>query len=404
MYKSKKKYSFLLFLELFLLMPYQYIKIIPNVYDITVYLKYAFLLYELFLCTDYVNFKEVQLRKFGPMELSFIGYILYMVSISVIRSSTSFTNITSFFVTLLLSMLVIRRNMLTDYERTINTVSLYFFIAIVVNGISVLLFPQGLYTTLDRSGKTNINYFLGLDNSFGMILFPGATFCIFNSELQKKGRRVVPIVVIIMLISSYFISMSGAGLIATMAFVVLFILYKLKLFEKLITLKIIIPVVIFLSIFLIVGNPTLYGNTQLSMFITSFLGKDITFSSRTLIWVKALESFLENPFFGYGKIASDNVVYIWGTTMAAHNFWLQLALEGGLICIVLYLLFIKSMNSIKKISENTIPELRIFDIGIFATMIYLLMESGFSIVPVSILFLVMGYTSKALSVQNYRCT
>lgn len=394
LYVNQNKYSLSLFLELFILMPYQYIKIQSFVYDVTVYLKFIALAIELVVLFSRRSEKDDDLLNVGLVEIFFIMYILYMSLISLLRSSTSFTYNISLAVGLLLCLLSIRRNFYQDYECTIRTISLYFFIAIFANFMSIILYPDGLYMSRSSLGVEYQNYFLGLDNAFGMVVFPGATYCLYKSELYGKYKTIKAFVIFAMILIPYLITMSASGLIATIVYIVIYILYRLRLFKNILSFKVFIPLMVILSLVIITGDSILYTNSALSNYVASFLGKDLTFSGRTSIWIAGIAQFLQHPIIGYGVSASSGVVYFLGAYRIAHNFWLQILLEGGIVGTILYFIFMYSSNTKKNLGIQYNESLIIFDLGVCAMMVYMLMESGFASIPVSMLLLVMGYSGK----------
>lgn len=368
----------------------------PYVYDMIVYLKYIALMVEILLLVKSYKSFENERTIISYTELILFVFVIYEFFITIWKRSTSITNISSYIVGILLAIFVLNRNIKQDFEKAMHTISLYFCIAIVLNFLSVFLLPDGLYTSVTSLGENYTNYFLGLDNAFGMVLFPGLTFICFTDEMFNESKPIISVSMLIMTLLTYLKMMSAAGLSATIVLVILYLLYKINFARRLLSLKLLLPINFVLSIGLIMGNAFLYGNTVLANYITSVLGKDITFSSRTLIWNAGMLQFLKQPFSGYGKWASDNIVYIWGAYRIPHNFWLQLLLEGGIVGFSIFVIFMYSAIAEKDRGCYICKTLRIFDIGIFATFIYLLMESGSSTIPVIMLFVTMTAVSREI--------
>jgi exopolysaccharide production protein ExoQ len=96
-----------------------------------------------------------------------------------------------------------------------------------------------------------------------------------------------------------------------------------------------------------IGLPTLYLASTNLEFLTGILGRNTTLTGRTDIWHMALASFLKSPFLGYGYSAFWNVspeglkinsVLHWAVPHA-HNGFLDLALQLGLVGLCLYLAY-----------------------------------------------------------------
>lgn len=82
--------------------------------------------------------------------------------------------------------------------------------------------------------------------------------------------------------------------------------------------------------------------------IATFLGKDLryssgaTFTGRTYIWDSVIDSITQSPWLGYGYqqfVATDLIQFYSQTNFSsAHNLWLQIAFQGGLIGLCCHLL------------------------------------------------------------------
>lgn len=82
--------------------------------------------------------------------------------------------------------------------------------------------------------------------------------------------------------------------------------------------------------------------------IATLLGKDLTYSSgatftgRTYIWDSVIESISQRPMFGYGfqqYVATDIYqIYSQQDFGSAHNLWLQVAYQGGLVGLFAFML------------------------------------------------------------------
>ena len=73
--------------------------------------------------------------------------------------------------------------------------------------------------------------------------------------------------------------------------------------------------------------------------VTQWLGKDVTLTSRFSIWDRVLEIIGENWLTGVGRGAEIKYINAWGRSRIigeAHNFLLELLLEGGVLGLVLF--------------------------------------------------------------------
>lgn len=82
--------------------------------------------------------------------------------------------------------------------------------------------------------------------------------------------------------------------------------------------------------------------------IAHFLGKDLrymsgaTFTGRTYIWDSVISSIAQSPLFGYGYqqfVATDIYQFYSQTNYgSAHDLWLQIAFQGGLVGLACFFL------------------------------------------------------------------
>ena len=80
------------------------------------------------------------------------------------------------------------------------------------------------------------------------------------------------------------------------------------------------------------------------------MGKDTSLTTRTQIWKMAKDVVFENPLFGSGR--GTELKYFaasgeWKIVDEAHNFILEILMEGGLVALVLFgLLFFKTVKGL----------------------------------------------------------
>ena len=82
-------------------------------------------------------------------------------------------------------------------------------IEIIVNLISILVFPEGLYSTT----FFKVNYFLGYDNQMINILLPCLLFAMINDITERKFSRTNLFIVISVELVTIVFVWSGASLV-----------------------------------------------------------------------------------------------------------------------------------------------------------------------------------------------
>jgi len=118
-----------------------------------------------------------------------------------------------------------------------------------------------------------------------------------------------------------------------------------SIFNSLVKVQVIIPIIIGLFIMIVGFNNLGVFNFE----IENILDKNVTLSTRTIIWDAAIEMIKESPYFGYGYLGegSKHIVFGSGRERDAHNTILQYMLQHGIVgfipLIYLIILFIKNL-------------------------------------------------------------
>ena len=387
------KLSVILFLELFLVLPYPYVISYAWVSTLISYLQIAVFIMEFFYLLFFrgrFSLKHKQL--FTSTDVLIAAFVFFQCYVTISHHSRSVSSIIMFTLSYLLIILILSRELRSHFENAIFTVSLYFYIAIFLNTICVFLFPNGLNTSVSSSGNRQIIYLLSNDNQFGKYLFSGFALIWFTEETLSKKNHFFSITTLLMILATYFKTQSGSGLIASIILSAFYILYHFDPLKKIFSFKIFTIAIAVAASGLLLGARFLYSNRTVVRMIAKLTGKDMTFSGRLFIWRQGIFKFFENPIWGYGKAVGDAIVRYAGHRYSAHNIFLQILLESGLIGLCLFaLIFISSGIVGDKIIEQY-DSVRILNIGIFTSFVYFFMEVG-TLIPLFIVSIVMIYFS-----------
>lgn len=158
-----------------------------------------------------------------------------------------------------------------------------------------------------------------------------------SSYLYQKNTVATYICIVLLSVSVIFTNSSTAILLAILLAggVLVDILVRQKLIEKILTGRnlILIVVGVFLFVVFFSSNRTIVVN------ITSWLGKDITYNGRAALWATALSSIQHHPLIGTGPSLVLDVG--WGVTMThAHDLFLNIATKYGIPAVVLFIVCI----------------------------------------------------------------
>lgn len=217
-------------------------------------------------------------------------------------------------------------------------------ILIYANFASILLYyPVGLF----QIQPWNPCYFLGGHNSFVVYVLP--TIVIALLYVSTTGKKLRPLLVIVAGVLSISITWSATSVCGLLIFVAILLLCKTPA-REIITYRNIfagaIVIDLLVSVFRVMDRVLLLAN-----FIESFLRKEVTLTGRTALWDNFYQRFLDSPWLGYGAVAESVV----GTGLSAHNQWFQFLLEGGILGLLLFLIFNFSVAKKLERSDGSRP-------------------------------------------------
>lgn len=211
---------------------------------------------------------------------------------------------------------------------------------VIVNLITMIIYPSGMWS-VQAIGEY---WFLGMDNMFINYMYP---LTIISVLLLKYRFRLIYLVTIGISVVTLVSRWAATSMVGIIIFLILSFMPK-KFSRKIKPLYIFISSII-ISIMLINS----YSSSLISYIVVNVLNKDMTFSNRSFIWAKALIYIIQKPWFGYGKLTSDNFSRMLRYGSHPHNMWLYLLFTAGVIGAVVYIII--SCQAFRKIKRK-IPE------------------------------------------------
>lgn len=165
------------------------------------------------------------------------------------------------------------------------------------------------------------------ENYLAVFLFALFFFHILSIKYSRSIERFIFLMILAMNSALIVVTSARSVLIG---FAIIFIAWTIlkssrKIFEKLIY-------VVFVGNFLFVGLYVGLKDTNIGSMLNGFsvtvFNKNL-FSGRPEIWQGVIKAIIDKPFFGYGLgVKAQDVVE---TKLSAHNMYLQLLLEFGLV-------------------------------------------------------------------------
>lgn len=274
---------------------------------------------------------------------------------------------------------------LTDYgirndtKSFLNSLEFWLGFLVISNFISLLLFPDGMYT----NGNFTNNWILGYKNSHILYILPLIMISLINSYYTYGKFSKKNWLLIILAILSLIIAESSTSLIGIFLVTALIIYDENFKSTRILNIKnyFIAYIILFFSIVI------LRIQNIFKFLIVDTLHKDLTFTSRTLIWDKALEIIKIQDIFGKGMTAFGFSESITST----HNLILNVLYQTGIIGLIACLLAqIVSVRELYKIREYKIA--KIISIVLFSFFIMMITEA-YSLQYVMYLY-VFAYNAK----------
>lgn len=249
-------------------------------------------------------------------------------------------------------------------ETLIDCFSVY-EIFIYINFLTIIFFPNGLY----NNGIYSHCWFLGYKNPQIRTILPVLCMSMIRSYWKTSKISFRTWCLMICSILTFIMVNSATSLVGITLFLGLFFFVNKKREElpKFITLLngLYVSIVGFVMIVLL-QKQYIFANI-----IQGMLNRDLTFTTRVIIWTKTLALIKEKPWLGYGYLTSPQYAEIFSSKYATHphNFFMYLTMTGGIcLLVVLYIGFFYANKELKKTSSVVYGKLILFTLYSFLIM------------------------------------
>ena len=249
----------------------------------------------------------------------------------------------------------------------------FFNILLAVNLVLLVLKPEGISSLLTFSEDMAFKQldrvnFLEVDNrlSLPVIIAISSSFMMPD----KRTSKVLRVVSLVIGGATNILTMSGTGIgsfFVLLCYVVF--IHNSKLRDKLINMKTLL-VAYFGCTMLIVYAGMI---PPLRNIIQNVLHKDITFSGRTFIWEMCIKMIARHPVAGYGNFDSGWIIKWNGIMRNAHNLFFDILIQGGIILLAGYLVFLLTVFFAASDKEN--KKSRLILVMLFCLFVVMLCES-----------------------------
>lgn len=228
-----------------------------------------------------------------------------------------------------------------DAKRTMRIWAIAFNIMALANVVTIVLFPNGQYSTGYGNHYTSY-WLLGYDNAH-INYYLMALLTTVLSLYMRRGKVLDWKVMLLWVV--YTAASVDRWTVASL--LSLLVLGFLLLFEKILSkvtafnVKNYILAVLGISTLLLIMS-ALFNSGPLADFLSVVLQKDATFTGRSDIWRAFVGAIGGHPIFGYGYQSLSEMNAATGYS-GAHNEWLQMLYEGGVLHFAFYALMLKEV-------------------------------------------------------------
>lgn len=220
-------------------------------------------------------------------------------------------------------------------KQLLAATSIFLIVAIIINFVTILLFPDGLYI----GNNTNEHYFLGQRNDLIEYILPCLLcFSIYNFK-YKTSKLIFCIFNLICMFSVILTWSANAMTALTIYYVYLFFFYIKKKDNVFSPLNIYL-----ISFFTSYSIIILKIQNLFSWIIEGILHKNLTFTGRTSIWDKSIAYIKKSFLYGYGKESEIIKFYKIGHSNSCHNYFLDFLYDGGILMFIIILFIIITLN------------------------------------------------------------
>ncbi|MGN1372254.1 MAG: O-antigen ligase family protein [Candidatus Coprovivens sp.] len=378
-YKIPTTKFFIIFTFLVLLMP-EPLKKIPLLYNL--YALFNLVFFIIYMAIFLLKKRKKNIERF---ELVMILYFIYFLLLSILKNNSSMYNYLIIInqLTLCLVVFVSGENKIKEVIQAIVYITTIY---IIINAITLYLFPMGIFSSYTSYGNEVYSWLLGSKNpcSRYIVISLCIRFCYKNYYYNNKYSFFDFIISLISIISIIKLK-STTGLIS-IGFMIILIIFtqKIKIPQK----------INYFTIFLLGGLLSyllIEFNIQnlFKYIIENVFQKNVTLSDRIYIWKQTKYYISQNLIFGYGY-ETDKIMSYKLLGNHPHNYYLFILYSTGVIGLCLITILFREMSKKCKSTFQTKVGLILF----FSLIIMGLTESLTSTPLMYLSFAIIYYLNK----------
>lgn len=252
-----------------------------------------------------------------------------------------------------------------SYVKSIVSMRIAMEILVIINFVTVLLFPQGLYTIVGEGGYENAGYFLGHRNNAIEVLIPALGIAILESYIKEKKINLNCIFLLTISAITVIVSWSANSILCIFVFVIYIVFFfklpHIKFFHAAVFAAGSAIITVLLIVFRI--------QEKMVWLIVDILKKDMTLTSRSVVWKRSLKYIQEHFLLGNG--IEENMVKLSkiGHVNSCHNYFLDFLYYGGVVLLlVIIILFIFTLRKMYRSTDEKLSEVIAIVMGAYAVL------------------------------------
>lgn len=228
-----------------------------------------------------------------------------------------------------------------DNKNIINALYCVLTLFLVINILTIMLYPSGMYRTQEIGWEKN--WFLGWKTILPLYTIPESALSFLYYHNTGKKRHII---IFFVSIVQPFMEGSAGAVISSVVLLLGFLATQLniagiKYFLNL--LSILIGYILTSYLLIIVNITEKIGDKLFSVF-----EKDSSLTTRTtILWPINIQAFLNRPIWGYGYLKQDDFINIL-EGHRAHNMFLGILISSGIIGLAFFICFILYLHKSTK--------------------------------------------------------
>ena len=276
----------------------------------------------------FLLFRDRLLSKIGRILIPFAALLAVMIIASAVNSG-SLKRAVQYAAATLACCLVFEYGILRDLRRFLQAQILFFGALTAANLLTVILFPNGMYTYL---GHYTSCWFLGFKSAHITYQLAFLFFAVIYATLCDRKKMWLPrIGVVLVFISNLLVKNSTAIAVLLILGACLFIPRILK-FTKVLNAVTYAAAGVFLHLLFVVFR----RQDLFEWLIVNILHRKLDLTARIYVWDEAILAIRQHPVIGHGYETfvyphSDKII-------TTHNEYLEILFKAGVIGLVLFLI------------------------------------------------------------------